>query len=113
MVSTLSALAFVGSASTVVALQVILQRQERRKATCDNFSEGKNGGGFDSSQSLTKEEVLALRTKHCSKSVSLSYANSGPLMIVKVSTRDAICYELPYCLRLRCLATARQVLNKV
>jgi hypothetical protein len=33
---------------------------------------------------LSKEEVLALRMKHFSKSQSVSYLNSGPLMIVKV-----------------------------
>jgi hypothetical protein len=32
----------------------------------------------------SKEEVLALRMKHFSKSQSVSYLNSGPLMIVKV-----------------------------
>jgi hypothetical protein len=112
MASKLSALAFVGSASAVVALQIFLQRQERRRLPSHSDGEEENGGRLDSSQSLTKEEVLALRTKRCSKSVSLSYANSGPLMIVKVSTRDAICYEIPYGLRLRSLGTASQVLNK-
>jgi hypothetical protein len=106
MISTLSALAFVGSASAVVALKIFLQRQERRKNPSHYDLEGKNWGCLDSSQSLTKEEVLELRNKRCSKSVSLSYANSGPLMIVKVSSRDAICYEQPYGLRRRCLATA-------
>ena len=31
---------------------------------------------------MTKERVLELREKHFVKSVSLSYANSGPLMII-------------------------------
>jgi len=34
---------------------------------------------------LKKENVLELRKKHFLKSVSVSYANSGPLMIVSVS----------------------------
>jgi len=32
---------------------------------------------------LSKDEVLALRQKHFSSSLSVSYANTGPLMIVK------------------------------
>jgi hypothetical protein len=34
---------------------------------------------------MTKEQVMNLRSKHFSKRVSVSYANSGPLMIVGVS----------------------------
>jgi hypothetical protein len=34
----------------------------------------------------SKEQVLALRMKHFSNSQSVSYLNSGPLMIVKVNT---------------------------
>ncbi len=42
----------------------------------NNFSDSINDG-------FTKEQVMALRDKHFVKNVSVSYANSGPLMIIR------------------------------
>lgn len=42
------------------------------------------------SSSVSKEDVQNLRTKHFSKRVSVSYANSGPLMIVAVRTNTLV-----------------------
>jgi len=36
---------------------------------------------------VTKDMILALRQKIFSSSLSISYANSGPLMIMEVSER--------------------------
>jgi len=36
---------------------------------------------------MSKEEILQLRHKHFSTSLSVSYANSNPLLIVKVSEK--------------------------
>ena len=36
-------------------------------------------------RTLSKEEIIQLRHKHFSKSLSVSFANSNPLLIVKVS----------------------------
>lgn len=42
---------------------------------------GKHGAA--SHENMTKEQVMELREKHFLKNVSVSYANSGPIMIVK------------------------------
>ena len=65
-------------AFTVTALLVILHERAKKK----------NGEAKDDNSSanhFTKEEVLELRQKHFMKAVSISYANSGGLMIMGVS----------------------------
>ena len=42
----------------------------------------------DDTTNMTREEVLELRQKHFMKAVSISYANSGGLMIMGVSASD-------------------------
>jgi hypothetical protein len=70
--SPLPLVPFVGS----VVLTVLILKQERNasKPTCIPAA----------MISMTKETVLSLRGKYFSKAVSISYANSGPLMIVAV-----------------------------
>ena len=41
----------------------------------------------DETKMMSKEEILQLRHKHFSTSLSVSYANSNPLLIVKVSEK--------------------------
>lgn len=56
-----------------VLRQIFCCRKFQQRRNCDNSK----------SDELTKEQVIALREKHFVKSVSVSYANSGPLMIIK------------------------------
>ena len=51
-------------------------------------SKGKERGTTDS-KIMKKDAIIALRDKFFSKSVSISYANSNPLMIMKVR-RDEV-----------------------
>ena len=71
-----SVAAFIG---TAIATLVTLKRRKSRTFVTTARSHS------SSSVPPTKEHVLALRKKHFSKSVSVSYDNTGPLMIVRVS----------------------------
>ncbi|CAB9496787.1 phosphohydroxy-L-lysine phospho-lyase [Seminavis robusta] len=74
--STLSPLVpFLGS----ILVSVILLKQEQSEKP----EQQKKRTMTRNAVSMTKEAVMKLRRKYFSKSVSISYANSGPLMIVQ------------------------------
>lgn len=66
----ISTILFVGS--SLVALTVKLKQNRRRKSS------------IKSSTRLSKEQVFEIRKKYLSKSNSVSYENTGPLMILQV-----------------------------
>jgi hypothetical protein len=51
-------------------------------------------GAIRSTSNITKKRALALRNKYFSKALSVSYANSDPLMIVKVNA----CMQFLFCI---------------
>ncbi|KAG7359360.1 aminotransferase class-III [Nitzschia inconspicua] len=76
---TSSVTIFVTTAVCVVAL---IQRKQRRTQNSYHTQHPSNGSSL-SQPWLSKQDVLQLRTKHFLKSVSVSYANTGGLMILK------------------------------
>lgn len=57
---------------------VVMSRKERPLSSASTIPSDDHG-------TLSKQEILRLRRKHFSSSLSVSYANSNPLLIVKVS----------------------------
>ena len=70
--TTSAAAACMGTASLAVAVLVYFRIRDR------------SGHETNDSHHWSKEKVWSLRRKHFSKSSSVSYANTGPLMIVEV-----------------------------
>jgi hypothetical protein len=77
MSSIFSTAAFFGSAIVILALEIKQRQQQDRSEH--------NAGTSSHAASLSKDQVADLRARHFSKSVSVSYANSGSLMFVEVS----------------------------
>jgi hypothetical protein len=75
------------SLAAFVSSSLLLTFHVRRKRKYEETFANKRiaSNKTTSSTLLTKEQVTNLREKHFLKSVSVSYANSGPLMIVTVS----------------------------
>jgi 4-aminobutyrate aminotransferase-like enzyme len=72
MSSSLPTIAFL----TTSLLIIVYERRKRRS--------GASAKGRKPASSLTKEQVIQLREKHFMKAVSVSYANSGGLLIIGV-----------------------------
>jgi hypothetical protein len=72
MSSSLPTIAFL----TTSLLIIVYERRKRRS--------GASAKARKSASSLTKEQVIQLREKHFMKAVSVSYANSGGLLIIGV-----------------------------
>lgn len=77
MSATLSVAAFASSALLMIFITRERSRNDRKKP----YDTKKETVG---KTYLTKNRVIDLREKHLLKSVSVSYANSGPLMIMRV-----------------------------
>lgn len=65
-------------AFAATALVIILNERQKKK------NGSTKDGSMTTTISMTREEVLELRQKHFMKAVSISYANSGGLMIMGV-----------------------------
>ena len=90
MSSILSLGAFAMS-SLLIALTVKRNQSMTVAARTLTFTHQKNDSEDTFHETkLTKEQVQNLRDKHFSSSLSVSYANSGPLMIISVCYRKLL-----------------------